>query len=124
MVSRLQQEEAIELEEELDDDEDADKKAAAKGSKLVVAEEVQQGHVSWKAMSLYLTTLSPWPIVFWVAYLVGRTISECAEILGMQTACPRRLYSCLHRDVVVGAFRRGYVQRSSIEHVSDLFKSI
>jgi ABC-type multidrug transport system ATPase subunit len=63
---------ALELEEELEEEDDDDKKKAAKGAKLVVAEEIQHGHVSWKSMMLFLGSLSGWPIAFWTAYLGGR----------------------------------------------------
>jgi hypothetical protein len=83
------EQEAIELEDGLEDeDEDEDKKAAAKGAKvlsrsllehwllsslqLVLAEDIEHGHVSWKAASLLIGSLSPWPIAFWSAYLIGR----------------------------------------------------
>jgi hypothetical protein len=39
---------------------------------LVLAEDIEHGHVSWKAVSLFLSTLSPWPAAFWAAYLIGR----------------------------------------------------
>jgi hypothetical protein len=61
---------------------------------------MQQGHVSWKAMSLYLATLSPYPVVFWVAYLVGRSISEGSEVLGKTLSSIRKICSFMNRDVV------------------------
>jgi ABC-type multidrug transport system ATPase subunit len=67
------EQEALELDADIDEeDEEDDKKAAAKGSKLVVAEEVQQGHISWKAMKLFVGSLSGWPVVFWTVFLAIR----------------------------------------------------
>lgn len=64
------EQEALELDEDLDDEgADDGTKVTAKGAKLVVAEEIQTGHVSWKAMKLYFNALSGWPAVFWTAYL-------------------------------------------------------
>jgi hypothetical protein len=76
------QTEAIELEQELEGDEHENNEATGQGAKLIVEEELQQGQISWKAMSLYLPALSSYPAFFWVAYLVGRSISEGSEILG------------------------------------------
>jgi ABC-type multidrug transport system ATPase subunit len=63
------EQEAVDLDAEFDEEADDDTKAAAKGAKLVVAEEIQQGHVTWKSVKLYLNALSGWPILFWTTYL-------------------------------------------------------
>jgi hypothetical protein len=72
---------------------------------LVLAEDIEHGHVSWKAVNLLLSTLSPWPIAFWAAYLIGRwcvcrfsprllsdvlshSVSESAEVLGEASSDP------------------------------------
>jgi hypothetical protein len=96
------QTEAIELEQELEGDEDANNKASAQGAKLIVEEEMQQGHISWKAMSLYLPALSSYPAIFWVAYLFGRSLSEGSEILGKNFRYAESMCSSTSRDVVAG----------------------
>jgi hypothetical protein len=72
---------ALELEEELEEGGGDDTKKGAGGAKLVVAEEIQRGHVSWKAITLFLGTLSGWPVVFWAAYLGGQW---CDKSLAMK----------------------------------------
>lgn len=74
--------EAIEMEEELEEPTD-EVKATAKGSKLVVAEEIQEGHVSWKSIQLLLLNLSAWPILFWSGYLAISCVDETFEVLEM-----------------------------------------
>jgi ABC-type glutathione transport system ATPase component len=65
------EQEALELDTDLEEDEqDDDSKAVAKGSKLVIAEEVQQGHVSGRAMKLFANSVSGWPVVGWTVYLL------------------------------------------------------
>jgi ABC-type multidrug transport system ATPase subunit len=65
--------EALQLDGNLEDDEDEhDQKAPAKGAKLVVEEEVQQGHISWNAIKLFTSALSGWPAVFWTLFLAIR----------------------------------------------------
>jgi hypothetical protein len=96
------EEETLELEDDLKiDDEDATaRKASAKGAKvpcrshsdspltpslqLVLAEETERGHISWKAALLLLGELSPWPLAFWIAYIFGRWYVHCKEL------CPNR----------------------------------
>jgi hypothetical protein len=96
------QNEAIELEQELEGDEHESNEATAQGAKLIVEEELQQGHISWKVMSLYLQALSPYPAFFWVAYLFGRSISEGSEILGEISSYTEIVCSLMGRDVVAG----------------------
>jgi hypothetical protein len=52
---------------------------------LVVAEEIQEGHVSWKAVNLMLSNLSAYPILFWAVYLLGCSADEAAEVFQMCT---------------------------------------
>jgi hypothetical protein len=73
------EQEAIELEEELEEQTDDDK-AVGKGSKLIMAEEAQEGHVSWKAISLLVSNLSSWPLLWWFGYLAGCCVDEAAEV--------------------------------------------
>jgi hypothetical protein len=70
---------AIELEIDLEEQTDEDK-ATAKGSKLVVAEEIHEGHVSWKSITLMVTNLSSWPLLWWCGYLFGCIAGEAAEV--------------------------------------------
>jgi hypothetical protein len=50
-------------------------------SHLVLGEEVQEGHISWNAVQLLLSSLSAWPVSFGCAYLIGASIGEGFEIL-------------------------------------------
>jgi hypothetical protein len=70
----------VDLEEQTDDN-----KAAAKGSKLVVAEEIQAGHVSWKSIALMAANLSSWPLLWWCGYLLGCIVDEAAEVFEICT---------------------------------------
>jgi hypothetical protein len=63
--------EALELDTDLEEGID-EQKAVADGAKLVIAEEVQQGHVSWKAITLFTTALSGSPVVFWPLFITIR----------------------------------------------------
>jgi len=58
LVKEVVESEEIEgkAEEAIDNEEDPGKKAGP-GSKLIVAEEIALGHVSWKAMRLYLSSV-------------------------------------------------------------------
>jgi hypothetical protein len=57
--------------------EDDDSKAKPVSGKLVIAEEVAQGHVSWAALNLYFSSLGGG--IYWIA-VVGGDIT--AHILG------------------------------------------
>ena len=50
----------------------------AKGDgKLMVAEEIQEGHVSWKALKLFLAGLSgDHPLLFWMVFVGGFFLTE------------------------------------------------
>ncbi|KIP05213.1 hypothetical protein PHLGIDRAFT_534841, partial [Phlebiopsis gigantea 11061_1 CR5-6] len=80
------EEEVIELEEDAVDLDEANadpvstptKKESTMG-KLVVAEEIAIGRISWKAYRLLLTSLGgSWPLVFWVQYLGGDILSTAS----------------------------------------------
>jgi hypothetical protein len=73
------EQEAIELEEELEEQTE-DAKVASKGSKLVMAEEAEEGHVSWKAINLMASNISSWPLLWWCGYLAGCCLGEAAEV--------------------------------------------
>jgi hypothetical protein len=75
---------------EVNEDEDAIKKAAdeidptdskkvvAKGDgKLIVAEEIQEGHVSWQALKLFFAGLGGnHPLLFWVVFVGGLFLTD------------------------------------------------
>jgi hypothetical protein len=65
-------EEAIDLVE-------PEKKDSTGAAKLVMAEEVALGHVSWPALKLYVSSLGG--LVFWVSFVGGLLISELASSL-------------------------------------------
>lgn len=50
-------------------------------SPLVLAEEIHEGHISWNAVQLLLSSLSAWPVSFACAYLIVTTIGEGFDIL-------------------------------------------
>ncbi|KAF9243735.1 hypothetical protein BU15DRAFT_71860 [Melanogaster broomeanus] len=50
--------------------------------KLILAEEILEGHVSWEAFKLYLTSVGGrHPIVFWFAFLFFMVMSEVVTII-------------------------------------------
>jgi ABC-type multidrug transport system ATPase subunit len=80
LVEELAHEEAaIDLKVDLEE-RDEEVQAIAKGSKLVVAEEIQEGHVSWRSIALMATNLSSWPLLWWCGYLLGCIADEAAEV--------------------------------------------
>ena len=57
--------------DEIDPKESKDHVAKGDG-KLTVAEEIQEGHVSWKALKLFFVGLGgDHPIIFWIVFLGG-----------------------------------------------------
>jgi ABC-type multidrug transport system fused ATPase/permease subunit len=95
------EQEAIELEEDLEE-EGSEVKVIAQGSKarfrlhpnaahtepymqLVVAEEIHQGRVTWKAIQLIASNLSKWPAFFWCGFVLAATADEAAEIFQLCT---------------------------------------
>ncbi|KAJ3531222.1 hypothetical protein NM688_g7605 [Phlebia brevispora] len=67
-----------------DGDGDGDDKAKPKDGKLVIAEEIQLGHVQRKSFMLFVGNLGgKWPWVFWVSYLLGMSLSELFDVLEM-----------------------------------------
>lgn len=57
--------------EEVDPQKDNEKLAKGDG-KLIVAEEIQEGHVSWKALKLFFIGLGgDHPLIFWTVFLGG-----------------------------------------------------
>ncbi|PSS08857.1 hypothetical protein PHLCEN_2v3472 [Hermanssonia centrifuga] len=74
------EEEAIEL----DENEDVDEVAGTTDGKLIVAEEIEVGHVSLGAFMLFLRAVGgKWPILFWVHYLGSDGMSEICDALEM-----------------------------------------
>jgi ABC-type multidrug transport system ATPase subunit len=82
------EQEALELDTDLEEG-NGDQKAVAEGAKLVVEEEVQQGHVSWNAIKLFTSALSGWPAVFWTLFLAIRW--SVRHLIFSHSADPRDL---------------------------------
>ncbi|TFK79744.1 P-loop containing nucleoside triphosphate hydrolase protein [Polyporus arcularius HHB13444] len=80
-----EQKELDKAEQEIDKVDDTEKVDVAKqiSGKLVVAEEVEEGHVGWKAIALYLGNVSKRPLVFWAIYASGYFMRHL--ILNVQT---------------------------------------
>ncbi|KAH9886263.1 P-loop containing nucleoside triphosphate hydrolase protein [Cubamyces lactineus] len=75
-----EQEEIRKAEGEIDaDDEDKFEDDAAKQAtgKLVVAEEMEDGHVGWSALKLFLGNMSKRPYVFWLVYVGTHAVRQC-----------------------------------------------
>jgi hypothetical protein len=81
------EQEALELDTDLEEGID-EQKAVAEGAKLVVAEEVQQGHVSWKAITLFTSALSGRPIMFWTLLLAVRWLCFFLDCSYAFADCP------------------------------------
>ncbi|RPD55459.1 P-loop containing nucleoside triphosphate hydrolase protein [Lentinus tigrinus ALCF2SS1-7] len=60
-------------EQELDPSDETDKATGAEqgAGKLVVAEELKEGHVGWDAVKLFLANVSRRPLFFWIVYISG-----------------------------------------------------
>lgn len=64
--------ESSETEDTKETDEPATSSTSPPEGKLIVSEEVHQGHVTWKAMKLFLSsTGGDHPIVFFLTFLLG-----------------------------------------------------
>ncbi|TFK78157.1 P-loop containing nucleoside triphosphate hydrolase protein, partial [Polyporus arcularius HHB13444] len=63
------------VEQEIDPSAETEKAAEAqqRTGKLTVAEEIQEGHVGWDAVKLFLANVSQRPLLFWVVYISGCT---------------------------------------------------
>ncbi|KAI0703637.1 hypothetical protein BC835DRAFT_1262769 [Cytidiella melzeri] len=71
---------------ELDESEEAteDKPVEGKKGKLVVAEEIAHGHVSWPAFKLFLSGLGgKYPLLFWIGWISGMSLSEVFDVSEM-----------------------------------------
>ena len=98
----MQLDEAEEVIDSFDSVGSAKPAVAPKDGKIVVAEEIAFGHVSWKVCELHCpryTFTSPdtlrlvklflvglggrWPVLFWAQYLFGSSMSELFGILEM-----------------------------------------
>ncbi|KIJ45713.1 hypothetical protein M422DRAFT_227467 [Sphaerobolus stellatus SS14] len=73
----VESEEVAVKDDENVDNKDPGKKAPGSGSKLIVAEEIALGHVSWRAMRMYLSSLGG--ISFWVIFLVSMLLAQTAN---------------------------------------------
>ncbi|KAI0325198.1 P-loop containing nucleoside triphosphate hydrolase protein [Cubamyces sp. BRFM 1775] len=75
-----EQEEIRKAEGEIDaEDEDKFEDEATKqvAGKLVVAEEMEDGHVGWSAMKLFLGNMSKRPFIFWAIYVGSNAFRQC-----------------------------------------------
>ncbi|PIL29356.1 ATP-binding cassette transporter [Ganoderma sinense ZZ0214-1] len=61
-------------ESEIDEEKDEDVNAESRAGKLIVAEEIEEGHVGWAALWLYFGNVSTQPILFWLVYATGYTL--------------------------------------------------
>ncbi|KAI0824512.1 P-loop containing nucleoside triphosphate hydrolase protein [Trametes gibbosa] len=66
-----EREEIEKAEHEVDAVEPGQAKAKQGDGKLIVAEEMEDGHVGWSALNLYLGNMSKRPLVFWFIYING-----------------------------------------------------
>jgi hypothetical protein len=53
----------------------------------MVAEEIHEGRVSWKAAKLMLANLSSFPLLFCLGYLAGCVADETGEVFEMCESC-------------------------------------
>ncbi|KAI0325196.1 P-loop containing nucleoside triphosphate hydrolase protein [Cubamyces sp. BRFM 1775] len=75
-----EQEEIRKAEGEIDaEDEDKFEDEATKqvAGKLVVAEEMEDGHVGWSALKLFLGNMSKRPYIFWLIYVGTHAVRQC-----------------------------------------------
>ncbi|KIJ45691.1 hypothetical protein M422DRAFT_778885, partial [Sphaerobolus stellatus SS14] len=70
----VESEEVIEKDDENVDNTDPVKTATDSGSKLIVAEEIALGHVSWRAMRMYLSSLGGF--LFWAVVLISMILTQ------------------------------------------------
>ncbi|THH01300.1 hypothetical protein EW026_g1369 [Hermanssonia centrifuga] len=74
--------EAIELDENEDENEVID--SEVKDGKLIVTEEVEEGHVSIGAFMLFLRAAGgKWPILFWLNYIGSDSMAEICDAMEM-----------------------------------------
>ncbi|KAI0775463.1 hypothetical protein BC629DRAFT_1595092 [Irpex lacteus] len=78
----VHEEEAIQLDKVSDPD--ATPQGPAEKGKLVVAEEVAIGHVSWDAFKLFLSSLGGrLPALFWIGWITGMILSQLFDVSEM-----------------------------------------
>ncbi|GJJ15091.1 hypothetical protein Clacol_009366 [Clathrus columnatus] len=75
----MQEQQSIKKEEETVDTPEAEKDTK-QGGKLVLAEEVAVGHVSWAAMKLYYSNMGG-PL-FWITFILGMILTKSVTIAG------------------------------------------
>jgi len=77
-----QDEEAIEMEENVLDIDTAKKEGEKVDGKLILEEEIAQGHVSWRSLKLFLKGLGgSRPVFFFTVYLVGLVLMHGGNLL-------------------------------------------
>ncbi|EIN13416.1 P-loop containing nucleoside triphosphate hydrolase protein [Punctularia strigosozonata HHB-11173 SS5] len=70
------------VEDEVDPEEDLDVAVEKKDGKLVLAEEIAEGHVGWPALKLYASSLGgEWATLFWVCLLLAFFVCELGNVL-------------------------------------------
>ncbi|KAI1790062.1 P-loop containing nucleoside triphosphate hydrolase protein [Ganoderma leucocontextum] len=67
-------EELQKADQEIDGEKAEDVIVPSSAGKLVIAEEIEEGHVGWRAMLLYLGNMSTRPLLFWFIYTSGYTL--------------------------------------------------
>ncbi|KAI0758967.1 P-loop containing nucleoside triphosphate hydrolase protein [Fomes fomentarius] len=66
-----EQKELEKADQEVDLDKPEDEAAKQSAGKLVVAEEIESGHLGWEAIALYLGNMAKRPLLFWLVCVVG-----------------------------------------------------
>ncbi|KAI0768312.1 P-loop containing nucleoside triphosphate hydrolase protein [Trametes elegans] len=80
---KQEREEIEKAEVEVDAEKPEEETAKQAAGKLVVAEEIEQGHVGWPALVLYLGNMARRPLLFWAIYLSGFILRH--SFLNLQT---------------------------------------
>ncbi|KAI0768310.1 P-loop containing nucleoside triphosphate hydrolase protein [Trametes elegans] len=69
-----EREEIKKAEHETDIEKPEDVVAKQAAGKLVVDEEIEEGHVEWSAMKLFISNMSKRPALFWIVYVSGNFV--------------------------------------------------
>ncbi|KAH7915135.1 hypothetical protein BJ138DRAFT_1170143 [Hygrophoropsis aurantiaca] len=70
LAAEMAREQAVIEKQDIIDEEDEVKVETKSDGKLVIAEEILEGHVSWQAFKLYLTSVGGrFPVIFWIAVI-------------------------------------------------------
>lgn len=72
--------EALELGNEEYDASPGDSKAQTVNGKLIMAEEITEGHIRWKSMKLFLTSLGgDYPLIFYSTWMTAFVLTDWAN---------------------------------------------